>query len=863
MSHHILSPRPLSPRPLTVDIIGEREENSDLFVLPVANDDIGDDGNPMSNIERLLSPYRTEQVKPSHHSRQPSLVDIYHSVGILENENLLVVRGDGNDGPQTTERRHTVPVAPSITRKMWMYTQEWAFLAILGVLSAAAGLFTDWCILHVYNAQVFLAEGWVHFVPLNYVIWVTTSLIFATMAVFSVQFISSYAAGSGIPEMRSILGGVYYPEYLSVRTLIAKFIGLICAFGGGFNVGKEGPYVHISSIIANQLSRFPLFREIHRNEAKKLNAIAAGCAVGVSTSFGAPIGGVLFSVEVTSTYYFVDNLWKGFLCAACGALLVSLMGSVGMINLFSSDLNHLVIYKDDEIVMFMVTGLVGGLIAALYVKCVKEMIERSIATEFLRTRLGHLCRSLAVSLLCSALGYWFVTLRVDQQSILDYLLAKRPLDLNDQGFVLGSMLLAQFVLSVLSISVTAIPCGVYTPVFILGAIYGRIVGEVLILFGFEITASTYAIVGAAAIAAGVTRTISTAVIVVELTGQSKLILPILAAVLTSMAVGRMLTASVYDVLLEQKGLPYMPRFKLDDTYSSRARDVMSINFPFFTMSSSTEFIQDVVLRDPERPSFPVVENEDNMILLGAVMRSELDRLIDEDNHPAVPSDDEGNAANGGVGSSDNIGEDSDDDFDSFLGTSGSGTGPQGLKMKLVADETDVSDMLSQMEVEREEEHEEQKKKRAEEGEVEENERKLQHEHLENLQKGEASPMTPRVRHSRNGQAVSPRRVRSDSLPHYLDTSSPAANAVAWVITTNQGPVSERKMARVDPSILHISEDTPMARVHFLFTMLGLRQCYVTSRGRLQGVIDKEVLLANVNHDSLKDITHGSGVGGDV
>jgi H+/Cl- antiporter ClcA len=40
--------------------------------------------------------------------------------------------------------------------------------------------------------------------------------------------------------------------------------------------------------------------------------LAAAVAAGVTATFGAPIGGVLFSIEVTSTYYFVSNLWKAF-----------------------------------------------------------------------------------------------------------------------------------------------------------------------------------------------------------------------------------------------------------------------------------------------------------------------------------------------------------------------------------------------------------------------------------------------------------------------------------------------------------------------------------------------------------------------
>jgi chloride channel 2 len=42
----------------------------------------------------------------------------------------------------------------------------------------------------------------------------------------------------------------------------------------------------------------PIFSRIAKNDALRLQMIAAGCAVGVATTFGAPLGGVLFSIEV-------------------------------------------------------------------------------------------------------------------------------------------------------------------------------------------------------------------------------------------------------------------------------------------------------------------------------------------------------------------------------------------------------------------------------------------------------------------------------------------------------------------------------------------------------------------------------------
>jgi len=52
---------------------------------------------------------------------------------------------------------------------------------------------------------------------------------------------------------------------------------------------------------------------------------AAAIAAGVTATFGAPIGGVLFSIEVSSTYYMVSNFWKAFFCTTCGIFMFKIM----------------------------------------------------------------------------------------------------------------------------------------------------------------------------------------------------------------------------------------------------------------------------------------------------------------------------------------------------------------------------------------------------------------------------------------------------------------------------------------------------------------------------------------------------------
>ena len=169
----------------------------------------------------------------------------------------------------------------------------------------------------------------------NYMVWVLWSIPFAAVAVCMVIFVSSYSAGSGIPEMKSILSGIVAPPYLSIDTLVAKEVGLLCALAAGLSIGKVGPYVHICAIFCAQLLEMPLFGKLQANPSLKIQLLAAACAAGVSSSFGTPIGGVLFSMEVTTTYYLVENFWQTAALACWTLLLINMWGGLGILRLFT------------------------------------------------------------------------------------------------------------------------------------------------------------------------------------------------------------------------------------------------------------------------------------------------------------------------------------------------------------------------------------------------------------------------------------------------------------------------------------------------------------------------------------------------
>lgn len=92
-------------------------------------------------------------------------------------------------------------------------------------------------------------------------------------------------------------------------------------------IGAQGPLVHISCCIGNITSR--LFQKYRTNEAKRREILSAACAAGVSVAFGAPIGGVLFSLEETSHYFPHKTMVRSFFCALVAATTIRLIDPLG------------------------------------------------------------------------------------------------------------------------------------------------------------------------------------------------------------------------------------------------------------------------------------------------------------------------------------------------------------------------------------------------------------------------------------------------------------------------------------------------------------------------------------------------------
>ncbi|OBS80315.1 hypothetical protein A6R68_21489, partial [Neotoma lepida] len=183
-----------------------------------------------------------------------------------------------------------------------------------------------------------------------------------------------------------------------------------------------------------------------------------------------------------------------------------------------------------------------------------------------------------------------------------------------------------------------IPCGGFMPVFVLGAAFGRLVGEIMAMlfpdgilfddFLYKILPGGYAVIGAAALTGAVSHTVSTAVICFELTGQIAHILPMMVAVILANMVAQSLQPSLYDSIIQVKKLPYLPDLGWNQLskFTIFVEDIMVRDVKFVSASCTYGELRNL-LQTTTVKTLPLVDSKDSMILLGSVERSELQSLL--------------------------------------------------------------------------------------------------------------------------------------------------------------------------------------------------------------------------------------------
>ncbi|KAF4030451.1 Voltage gated chloride channel [Phytophthora infestans] len=470
--------------------------------------------------------------------------------------------------------------------------------------------------------------------------WSAFTIAVATASVTWTDVFDPMAAGSGIPEMKSIISYDHREdagEYLRARTLVSKIGGLALALSSGLSLGKEGPFVHTSSIIAHRLMKhLKWFHRIYESDIMRRHVYNAACAVGVTCTFRAPIGGALFAIEVTSTVFMVSNYWRAFVVSTSALLARQ---TVYMVHqdwvaayhpMFPTTF-EIESFTLVEIVAFAALAVLTGLLGAMYA---------SVSTTFRQhwrawaTKKPVVVTSWALLLPLAAILCTPVSLgRLSFSETLTDLICAKP-KLPDRWHADLSLSVYMVLplsglirLTVTTISTTLpIPAGDFVPTFIAGATFGRLFGEVLQLVfpSAEIVAGGYALAGGAGFVASTTNTTSVAVIAMEFTGQFVYSIPLMLSVIVASGVGCALRVSVYDSVIAKKGFTYLYTLDLEGL---KARDVMLRRFPILSPDMDVTQLGQVLSMATSTPMLPVVESLNSMMFIGCVPRCELENVI--------------------------------------------------------------------------------------------------------------------------------------------------------------------------------------------------------------------------------------------
>ncbi|XP_074390972.1 chloride channel protein 1 isoform X3 [Zonotrichia albicollis] len=552
-----------------------------------------------------------------------------------------------------------------VTKKLG---EDWIFLVLLGLVMALVSWGVDYA-----SAKTVQAYKWIYGalhpnVPLQYAAWVAVPLGLILFAASFCHFVSPQAVGSGIPELKTIMRGVVLKEYLTLKAFVAKVVALTAGLGSGMPVGKEGPFVHIASICAVVLSKFmSIFCGVYEQPYYYTDVLTVGCAVGVGCCFGTPLGGVLFSIEVTSTYFAVRNYWRGFFAATFSAFVFRVLAvwnkdAVTITALFRTNFRMDFPFDLQELPAFAIIGICSGFLGAFFVYLNRQVVlgirrHKALSQFLTKYRLiypavitfciasvtfphgfgqfmaGELMPREAISTLFD--NYTWIKHSGDTQ-----ILGKSAAWIHPKVSVFVTILLfflVKFCMAVIATTMP-IPCGGFMPVFVLGAAFGRLIGEIMaslfpngILFDdilYQILPGGYAVIGAAALTGAVSHTVSTAVICFELTGQISHILPMMVAVILANMVAQSLQPSLYDSIIQVKKLPYLPDLGWNhiSKYNIFVEDIMVQDVKFVSSNCKYRDLQEV-LQSTTVKSLPLVDSPESMILLGSVERSELQALL--------------------------------------------------------------------------------------------------------------------------------------------------------------------------------------------------------------------------------------------
>ena len=426
-----------------------------------------------------------------------------------------------------------------------------------------------------------------------------------------IQRYAREARGHGVPEVMyavSERGGKIRPQVAVVKSLASA----VC-IGSGGSVGREGPIVQIGSALGSTLGQWT-----RMPESRLRILVACGAAGGISATFNAPIAGVFFALELILRDFEAD----AFGVVVLSSFVADMIGRAAFGSHPFLTLPPLQLHSPLEYPLYAGLGVVCAVVGIAFIRIlygsedVADRIWRG--PEWLRPAAGGLLLGLLLLALPELYGVGYPQL---EDAI--------------RGRDLIGLLLLLLVGKLIATSVTIAiggSGGVFAPSLFIGAMLGTAYGATIhhLAPGFHAApAGTYGLIGMGAVFAAAARAPITAVIIIfELTGDYRIILPLMLAIALAVGASRLLSHdTIYTLKLRRRGI---------DIDRSRARSVMSLlrvadamqAIPLCLTADTSAGEAVGLLAQATADSVAVVDERG--IYVGAITAKRLDQALRED-----------------------------------------------------------------------------------------------------------------------------------------------------------------------------------------------------------------------------------------
>ncbi|HEV2576969.1 MAG TPA: chloride channel protein [Acidobacteriaceae bacterium] len=415
--------------------------------------------------------------------------------------------------------------------------------------------------------------------------------------------------GSGVNQTKAAL--YIHNGYISVRTVIGKFLLSALAIGSGQSLGPEDPSLQIGAGVASLIGR-----RVGLSRSRLRLFAPVGAAAGLAAAFNAPISAILFVIEE------VIGKWTA---GVLGSIVLAAVASVAVARWFWGAqpmfrIPSITLRDPRELLAYSVLGIIGGFASLIFAK----------SLGFLRPRLRaqpqwlQMLQPAAAGLCVGCIAYFgFPQVMGAGYGAIDQAM-------HAQFAVKALILLALFKILATTLSFSSgTPGGMFAPTLFIGAMLGGAVGGFEKIFFPHLTGSvgSYALVGMGVLFAAFLRAPLTSVfMVLEVSGNYSIILPVILANTIAYLISRSLQpVPIFELLTHQDGL-YLPSMEeIREESDVPLEDALElVNYPII---QGTESISDILASGQQQrldSPFVLVQCRDGWY---SARKDELDRLL--------------------------------------------------------------------------------------------------------------------------------------------------------------------------------------------------------------------------------------------